>query len=160
VVFLLCSGVGSIPCAFKILPTVVSEIVCPRLAKAPWMRFIAPGRAFLRYTENQIDNGLGDRWPPDLPAAVAVIPFLRDEHPVPAQDRVGRYDRCNLSEYLTSEDLAFDCQASALVVIELDPLLAVRFAQDLVLGAQVLNNLLLLPVDPSGQDEKEKLPGM
>jgi hypothetical protein len=30
----------------------------------------------------------------------------------------------------------------------------------LVLRAQILDDLLLLPVDPTGQDENEKLPGL
>jgi hypothetical protein len=79
---------------------------------------------------------------------------------VPAHDGVWRDDRPNLSEYLSAEDLAFDCQVPPLVVIEPDPFPAMRFPQDLVLGAQVLNDLLLLPVDPTGQDEKEQLPGL
>ncbi len=62
-----------------------------------------------------------------LLAAMAAIPFLRDEHPVPAHDRVRRDDRPNLSKYLSSEDLPFDRQTSPLVVIESDPFRVVRF---------------------------------
>jgi hypothetical protein len=32
------SGAGSTPCAFRMLPTMVSEISWPRLASAPWIR--------------------------------------------------------------------------------------------------------------------------
>ena len=78
------------PCFRRMLPTVVSEMLCPRLARAPWMR--------------------------------------------------------------STEDLALDRQASALVVVEPDPILAMSFLQDLVLGAQVLDDLLLLPVDQAGED--------
>jgi hypothetical protein len=34
------------------------------------------------------------------------------------------------------------------------------FFQDLILGAQVLDDLLLLPIDPTGKGEQEKLPGL
>ena len=32
------SGAGSMPWAFRMLPTQMLEIRCPRLASAPWMR--------------------------------------------------------------------------------------------------------------------------
>ena len=76
-----------------------------------------------------------------------------DEHPLPTQDRVRRDDRLNLSEYLSAQDLAFDRQASPLVIVELDPFPAMRLPQDLVLGAQVLDDLLLRPIDPPGQNK-------
>ena len=120
---------------------------------------VIPRRAVPRHAKNQLNDGWGYRRPPDLLAAVAVVPLLRDEHPVPAHDGVRRDDRPNLSEYLSARDLAFDRQASPLVVIEPDPLPAMRFLQDLVLSAQVFDDLLL-PIDPSGQDEKEKLSGL
>ena len=45
-----------------------------------------------------------------------------------------------------------------LAVVEPDPSLAVGFLQDLVLGAEILDDLLLLPVDQAGRDGEEKLP--
>ena len=77
---------------------------------------------------------------------------------MPAQDRVRRDDGTDLSEHLAAEDLALDRQASPLVVGEPDAFLAVRFLQDLILGAQILDDLLLLPIDPAGEDDQEKLP--
>jgi hypothetical protein len=44
--------------------------------------------------------------------------------------------------------------------VESDPSLAVGFLQDLVLGAEVVDDLLLLPVDQAGQDGPEKVPGL
>ncbi|MFH1742933.1 MAG: hypothetical protein ABIH23_28345, partial [bacterium] len=41
-----------------------------------------------------------------------------------------------------------------------DPSFAVGFLQDVVLGAKVLNEILLLPVDEAGQDGEEKVPGL
>jgi len=53
--------------------------------------------------------------------------------------------------------LAFDRQASALVIIEEDSALADLFLEDLILGAKVLDDLLLLPIDPACQDDEEQL---
>jgi len=79
---------------------------------------------------------------------------------VPAENRIRRKAGANLPKDLPAEDLAFDRQASALVVVEPDPFLAVSFLQDLVLGAQVLDGLLLLPVDQAGEDGEEEVPGL
>ena len=89
----------------------------------------------------------------------AVVPFLGTEHPVPAHDRVRRDDRVNRSDHRSPKDLPFNRRASLLVVVEPDPFpAAMRFTQGLVLGAQVLDDLLLLPVDPSRRDVKEEPP--
>ena len=47
-----------------------------------------------------------------------------------------------------------------MVVVEPDPFLAVGFLQNLVLGAQVVDDLLLLPVDHAGEDGEEEIPGL
>jgi hypothetical protein len=56
------------------------------------------------------------------------------------------------AQHLPAEDLALDRQATPLVIVEPDAPLAVGFLQNLVLGADVLDDLLLLPVDQAGQD--------
>ena len=61
---------------------------------------------------------------------------------------------------LNTFTLRFDSQTSSLVIGERDTLLAVGFLQDLILGAQVFDDLLLLPVYPACKDEEEKLPGL
>jgi hypothetical protein len=77
---------------------------------------------------------------------------------VPAQDRVRREDGADLSKSLSAESLALD--RKALGVVEPDRLLTVRFLQDLVLGPQILDDRLLLAVDPSSQGGQEKMPGL
>jgi hypothetical protein len=41
-----------------------------------------------------------------------------------------------------------------------DHFLAVSFLRDLVLGAKILDDLVLLPVDQAGKDGQEKLPSL
>jgi hypothetical protein len=61
---------------------------------------------------------------------------------MPAQDGVGGEKRGDLGKELAAKDFPFDRQATALVIVQ----------QDL--------ELLLLAVDPAGQDEMEQLPGL
>ena len=61
---------------------------------------------------------------------------------------------------MATEDFAFDRQAPPLVVAEQDPTLAEFLSEDLVFGAQVVDDFLLLPVHPAGEDDQKKLPGL
>jgi hypothetical protein len=46
-----------------------------------------------------------------------------------------------------------------LIVIEHDTLLAEPLPKHVVVGPQVLDDLLLLTIDPAGQNDKTQLPG-
>jgi hypothetical protein len=61
---------------------------------------------------------------------------------MPAEDRVRREERANLAEQLAPQNLALDRQPPALIVVEENPPVQL-FLQDLVLGAQVFDDLLL-----------------
>ena len=67
---------------------------------------------------------------------------------MPPQDRVRCNDRCQLLQQLSAKLLALHSQTSTLVIGEQNPLLPKLFFQNLVLGPQVLDHLLLLLVDP------------
>ena len=47
-----------------------------------------------------------------------------------------------------------------MIVIQQDPLLAVRLLEDLVFGSKVVDHLLLLAMDPTGQHDDIELPRM
>jgi hypothetical protein len=85
--------------------------------------------------------------------------FLGNERPIPAQDGVRRDDADDARQPTPAEDLASYGQAPALVVGEAEPSRSVRGAQDPVLLEQIVNDRLLLPVDPAGEqknDERER----
>lgn len=79
---------------------------------------------------------------------------------MPAQNGVGREAGADLAEDLSAEDLAIDREVVPLVVVESDSSLATGFLQDVVLGAQILDDLLLLSVHQAGRHGEEKLPGL
>ncbi len=89
-----------------------------------------------------------------------MIPLACDEFSVPAQERIGPDNSGQFVESFATEDLAFDGQASTLVVVEQDSTLAEVFSQHLVLSQQILDRVVLVSVNPAGQDEKQELPGL
>jgi hypothetical protein len=134
----------------------VGDLV-PEVGESALDSVVSPGRILPGYAQDEFDDLRPDpRTPNDL-APITVVPLLRNQLPVPAADGVGREGGTDLAEDLPTEDLALDRQAATLVVDEPDPSLAVGLLQDLVLGAEVLDDLLLLPVDQAGEDGQEKL---
>ena len=87
-----------------------------------------------------------------------MVPLLGDQQAMPTQDRVGREQCADLLQPLPTENLALDRQSTPLVVAEQDAFLAQLFFEHLVLGPQVLDYLLLLPVDPACQNHDQQLP--
>jgi hypothetical protein len=79
---------------------------------------------------------------------------------VPAQDGIRCEHRTYRLKHLTAEDFALDGQPPTLMVGEDDPALAEFFFEDLVLGAEVLDDFLLLAVAPTGEDGEQELPGL
>ena len=54
----------------------------------------------------------------------------------------------------------FKGQAPALIVVEQAAAFTELFFEDLVFGAQVVDDLLLLTVHPACEDKQKKLPGL
>ena len=79
---------------------------------------------------------------------------------MPAQDRVRGKQGGHFCQELAAEDLAFDGESASLVVSEQDAAVAELLFQDLVFGAQVVDDLLLLAIDPAGEASKENQPGL
>ncbi len=84
------------------------------------------------------------------------VVFLGHEPPVPPQDRVGCHDSGHVRQAAPAENIAFHGQAAALVVGEAQPSGSVRGAEDPVLLEQVVNDRLLLPVDPAGDQQEQE----
>ena len=72
------------------------------------------------------------------------------------QNGVGRHDAGDGREAAPAQDLAFHGQAAPLVVGEARPSGTMRCAENPVLFEQVVNDRLLLPVDPAGDKKDEE----
>src|ERR1035441_4102055 len=97
-------------------------------------------------------------WPAHRTTLVAMVPLLRHQLPMPAQNGVRREQRTDLVQELATQDLAFDGQAAPLIVVEQDPFLAHLLSEHLVFRAQILDPFLLLVVDPPRENGQQKVP--
>lgn len=100
-----------------------------------------------------ISAWLGTPQPP-LPAAV-VLP--RDQLAAPPPNRVGCDDRAGLLEEPSPNAIAFRREPPTLVVVEPDPLRSDLLSQHSVLLPQLLDDVLLLFVEPSGAKHRRNL---
>src|SRR3989442_6477009 len=82
-------------------------------------------------------------------ARLRAVVLLGDQQTVPAQDRIGGDDAGDVGEAPSAERLAFHGQPASLVVSEANPLGTVRRAEDPVLFAKIVNDGLLLSIDPA-----------
>ena len=85
---------------------------------------------------------------------LAAVIFPSDKFSVPPKDRIRRKDTADVPQQSSTQFSAPDRQATALVTVEEYPSLAKLLAQDLVLLHQVIDDILLLAVDPASQHHK------
>jgi hypothetical protein len=102
---------------------------------------------------------MADSRPPDLLLPVTVAPLFGNQHPVPSQNRIGRQQHADLFQHLTIKDLPFHCQWSALVVVKQDTHRTELHFQYLIRIPEVLNNFLLLTVNPAADDHEAETTG-
>jgi hypothetical protein len=74
---------------------------------------------------------------------------------MPAQKRIWSHDSGHLLEHLPPEHLAFRSQAPSLIIVEQNAFLAELFSEHAILGTKVFNHVLLLMVDPAGEDQEQ-----
>src|SRR5262249_16446470 len=133
------------------LDRVAGDVVAESLEATAQSR-ITRGRVLRCHTNHQRGEVRLRAWASRAARGRAAI-FLRHQPSIPPQDRVGCDDADDDRKPTATEDFAFDRQAAALVVGEADPSGSLRGAQDAVLLEEVVNDRLLLPVDPAGEEE-------
>ena len=116
---------------------------------------IAPSRVLRRHADHQRGEiRLGAR--ATTASCLRAIVFLGHQRPIPAQDGVRCDDTRDGRQSAPAKNLAFHGQAAALVVGDVEPSRSVHGAEDSVLLEQVVNNCLLLSVDPAGDEENNE----
>jgi hypothetical protein len=78
---------------------------------------------------------------------------------MPAQDCVGRHDDGDFQQCLATPYLSFGGQTPALVITAQDAFLAKLLLEHPILDFQILDCILLVAIDSTGQDDQEQLPG-
>lgn len=76
---------------------------------------------------------------------------------MPPQQGVGADDRGHYRKQLVAELLGPDCESAALLVVESQTPIAELLSQHLVLFAEIVNDVLLLLVEPAGESDGDEL---
>ncbi len=79
---------------------------------------------------------------------------------MPAENCVESKQLADFFKHLPAQNLAFDGQSPPLLIVQQKAFLAGFLSENLILSLQILNDNLLLPVDPAGEDEEIELPGL
>src|SRR5438552_13850931 len=119
----------------------------PQIGQRPLNAIMAPTRILLRQPHDQLADFRRDRGPAYLlVSALAVIPLAiplaGNEEAMPAQDSVRSAKGGDTGKESSTQVLALRGQSSALSVVESDAALSEGFAEDGILGAQVVDDLL------------------
>jgi hypothetical protein len=87
-----------------------------------------------------------------------MVPVPGNKFPMPAEDRIRSHDSRQLLQDPAPENLAFDGQSPAPVIVKKDLLLPDLLSADPILRYEVLNSVLLSAIDPARQDQEQELP--
>src|SRR5262249_48781245 len=79
----------------------------------------------------------------------ATVILLRDQSPMPSQQRLRCKDRRDLCQNFASKLLRFGSRAPSLIVIESHPSSANLFSQNAILLRQIFDNVVLMLVHPT-----------
>ena len=111
---------------------------------------VAPRRVLLRHADDE-RRDVRLRARATGTSLLRAVVLVGDQEPVPAQDRIGCHDAGDVGETPPAEGLPFHGEPASLVVGEANALGAVCRAEDPVLLQQVLDDVLLLSIDPAGE---------
>jgi hypothetical protein len=92
-----------------------------------------------------------------MASSPTAIVFLGDQPPVPAKQRIGCHQRCDPEEPIAAEFLRLGCKTTSLSVSEAQTPTADLLAKHPVLRLQVLDDVLLTAIHPSGDDQDQEL---
>jgi len=116
---------------------------------------VAPGRILV----SQADDECGEvrlRGRATRPSGLRAVIFLGNELPIPPQNRVRGDDAGDGHQSAPADELALHREATSLIIGEPKPPWPVLGAKDPILLEQVVNNGLLLSVDPTGEQQADE----
>ena len=118
---------------------------------------VAPSWVLSGDANNGVDDFLMEAWPTRL-ALITGVELLRDEFPMPSQNRVGCEDRCELQQRLAANGLSFHGELSTLIVTQEQSLPAELRHQNLNLSVLEFDDLLLTFTHKAAEKGQQKLP--
>jgi hypothetical protein len=123
--------------------------------RAPDSR-VSPSGVLKGHPHNEALDLFPDSRAPELPLRAPDV-FLRDQIAIPAKQRVGRDDGRDASESARTKALRFSRQSTSLRVRKPKALSTDLLPENAVLLLQVFDDLLLVPTQPTGKQNKSEL---
>jgi hypothetical protein len=77
---------------------------------------------------------------------------------MPTKDGIRADDDDDFLQHFATQYFPFHGEAASLVICEQDAFLTELLFEYLVLGSQIFENILLVSIDPAGEDEEQQLP--
>jgi hypothetical protein len=121
---------------------------------------IAPRRILSGKPQNGIHDDLPKPRPSDSLSLIGVVPLLRHELTVPAEDRVGRHNGGQLQQCLAAESMAFHSQYAPLIIGQKHAFLAEFLQQRFDLVVLELDDPLLTFVHETSEGGQQDVPGL
>ncbi len=128
------------------------------IAESAFDSGVPPSRVLSSHAKHQVANVLHHAWSSRAPPSRAEVPFPRDQLPVPGQDRVRGDDRRHLSQDPPTERLPLRGQPPTFVIAQTKSPSTELSLQDAVLVDEVVDDILLVTVDPAGNGDDEESP--
>ncbi len=126
---------------------------------APHIRLLHISRILLRHPQHKPSDFFGHGGLSlQLVSPVVVVPLFSHQLAMPTQDGIRSEDRGDFPQNFASQDLAFDGQAAPLIVVQDETFPAQLLHQYLDLRALKLDDSLLMPIDPAGQNDHQQMP--
>ena len=127
----------------------------PHVLQRPLNARVPPLRIVGHHPHHQPPDVLPHARSPRAPPRIGPLPG--DQFTVPAENRVGRHESCELAQQATSKPLAQQRETAALIIIQPQPSATQLCLEYAILFAEEGDHIALLAIQPSKQRGKQHL---
>lgn len=118
---------------------------------------VSPARVLRRHADDQTPDlclDTGSSWPPR-----SVGPLARDEFAMPAENRIGRHDRCDIREQPAAKAMADGGEPPTFVVAQPHPTAMQLRLEHAILFPQEVDDVAVLAFQPAEQRRDDQVQG-
>jgi hypothetical protein len=131
----------------------------PKVQKGAADACIAPSRILTSDSNDELLDTPSDRRPAE-PAPGAAIVLGGHKRPIPAQQCVGSHNRPEFSQNTSRQAPSSPSEPPALLIAEPRPSITELLPQDVILFAEIGDDIGLLAVEPAGHHQSDEEDGV